>query len=720
MKKLRFLLAGLVIILGVCLRPLLAQTDLMQDVDAVKENNDSDLYAPDDDSPSEAKKDSTAQSSPAEKVTEPSADTGTDSTANVEPAPSTNAAPQTAEAPARKAAPSLDDLPVNTPTRATPPMLDNLPVSGAAPSAPTQRFAQRPSTAETGTDEVPPAELSAIRIYTMSDRTRFEIQTNKVVDYAPEQTANSKEFILKLGNTRIGPLVSSAPINARDYGGPVTQVQALESDSPSGSMAQVVMNLTSKVSPTIRREGTRILVDFMGKTPLTNSSGRRILSADLPSFETLISLDGSEKFTGTKVNFKAKDAAVPDVLQFLSQVSGKNFVLAGESDKKISLNVKNIPWDQVLALVLLNSDLGYQKVGNTYRVMPVTKIRQEISDTIKAKDDQDRAASKATELFPLSYAKTTDVLANIQKFLKPELNESIVADDRTNSVVVTALPKNIQRVRRYIEEIDKQTPVVQVEARIVIAKKDFSRELGINWQTLLGGSSKFGNATFGHLVGDKFDPTIPINQGVLGANGGLFGRFIGGPGAAIQGLDALLKFTESNKMTHEISRPSLTVLNNKKANIIDGTQYTLVIPAPTGSTGAPTVTTIEANLSLAVTPQVTNDNNVIMAINLTKDTFGEAITITNSGAVPKDKREINTETLVESGSTVVIGGVYVKTEGSTVEGWPFLSKIPILGGLFVNNNAKTDNEHELLMFISPRILNVDKASVHQQSLEEAR
>ncbi len=648
---------------------LVAQTELMDDVSAVKEDSDEDLYAPDD-----------------------------------EAAGSTSAAPSSAAATSTPALPAQN----------TADLLEDLPVAGNN---------VRPDTALTGTNNTGNAELSAIRIYSLSDRTRFEIQTSKIVDYSPERSSKNKQFTLNLANTNLGPLVSKGAIDAKEYGGPVKQVQAYEAKSGSGSNARVVMNMSSMAEPSVRREGNRILVDFFNKGYADNS--RNNANSDIPdNFETLIALNGKQNFIGTKVNFRAKEATIPDVLQFISQVSGRNFVLVGETDKKISMNVKSVPWDQVLALVLLNADLGYQKMGNTYRVMQVTKIRQEIADSIKAQEDEDKLAPKATQLFPLSYAKTSEVIPQITKYLKPEFNENVVSDERTNSIVVTALPKNIQRIRRYIEAIDRQTPVVHIEARIIQAQKEFSRDIGINWSAiggikLGGGTLSIGGGVFGSSGSSSSGGSSSTSSqtgvlSLLGGAGGAAGQYLN-PNGTIQQIDTVVKFNESLGVAKELSRPSLTVLNNKKASIVDGTELTLLLNTGEGENSG-TTKTVKAALSLTVTPQVTNDENILLDLVLTRDSLAPLV----GDNINVNKREISTQTLIESGATVVVGGVYIKEDNKGEAGWPFVRKIPILGRLFTSSDSTIENERELLMFISPRILNRERAQVLQQSLEDAR
>ncbi len=691
MKKFTFLFVTSAFISAFYLKPLLAQTELMKDVDAVDEKSEDDLYAPEDES---VTVDSKASSNIKEKKDSPKK---TDLEAPTEEA-------------IKKKDPSPDNLSISTKTKTS---LDDLPVSSKSkPALDDLPLSNKPKTAMTGVNETSEsAQLTSIKSYSLDDRIRYEIQTSRVVDFAPETSNSTKKFTLNLADTVIGPLVSKSPVKVDSSNSPVNTFQATESKSEMGNYTQVVMDLNTLSEPLIRREGNRLLLDFFTNKAGPYQRSETKLNSELPSYETLISLDSKSNFVGSKVNFNSKEASIPSVLQFISQVSGKNFILVGETDRKISMNVKSVPWDQVLAFVLLNAELGYQKIGNTYRVMPISKIRSDITETLKAQDEQYKLQAKATQLFPLSYAKASETLPQIAKLLKNEYGESALSDERTNSIVITALPKNIQRVRKFIEAVDKQTPVVEIEARIVQAKKDFSRIIGLNWKTfgtfgIANGNVNIGAGLGGELKSILGSTDIPKETGIGGSYSGSSGT--------IRNIDSFLNASETAGYVKELSRPSLTVLNNKSASLTDGSELTILIPGT--SVQASTTKTIQATLNLDVTPQVTNDNNILLTIALKKDGFGAEIL----GTIPIIKRQVTTQTLVESGKTVVIGGVYIKEDSNTDIGLPFFRKIPFFGSLLTQSKSKIEGERELLMFISPRILNLDKASINQQTLEEAR
>ncbi len=666
MKKFTFLFVTSAFISAFYLKPLLAQTELMKDVDAVDEKSEDDLYAPEDEA---VTPDSKAASNSKEKKASPKVE----------------APPPTEEA-IMKVTPTLDELPVTT----------------------------KPKAAMTGVVESSEsAQLTSIKSYAMDDRVRYEIQTSRVVDFAPETSNSTKKFTLNLADTTIGPLVSKGPVKSDSNNSPVDKFQATESKSDMGNYTQVIMDLNTLTEPVIRREGNRLLLDFFTNKAGPYQRSEAKLNAELPSYETLISLDSKSNFVGSKVNFNAKEASVPSVLQFISQVSGKNFVLVDQTDKKISINVKNVPWDQVLAFVLLNAELGYQKIGNTYRVMTVSKIRSDITDNLKAQEDEYKLQAKATQLFPLSYAKASETIPQIDKFLRKDYGESSLFDERTNSIVITALPKNIQRVRKFIEAVDRQTPVVEIEARIVQAKKTFSKDIGLNWKTFGTFGIANGNLNIGGGLGGKIDTLVDATK--IPAQTGIGGSYVGTSGT-LRALDTFLKASEEAKYVKELSRPSLTVLNNKSASLVDGTETTFILQG--NAQEASTSKTVQAALSLDVTPQVTNDNNILLNISLKRDSFGAKAADGKSTDV--DKRQVTTQTLIESGKTVVIGGVYIKEDTNGDSGLPFLRKIPFFGSLLTATKSKLEGERELLMFISPRILNLDKASINQQTLEEAR
>jgi type IV pilus assembly protein PilQ len=408
-----------------------------------------------------------------------------------------------------------------------------------------------------------------------------------------------------------------------------------------------------------------------------------------PKPELFLTIDDTTKYSGSRINLNVKDAPLPDVLNFLSKASGQNFVLAEGSTTKVTMNVRNTPWDQVLSLILMNAQLGYQKVGNTFRIAKITTLRSEIEEAAKSKENEKKLEALETRLFTLSYLNAKTAQASIEKFLKDPTRENATTDERTNSLVVTGLNENVERIARFLSSIDRQTPQVQIDARIVETSEGLDR--------------KFKYSLNLHGLNFKKYRTEMLSNG--GSASGTFtdaryGRISGG----IDLFDAFINASEVETKTKVIAAPRVVVSNNQKANLSQG-QEELILVADRD--GAQQTKTYEYTLDLNVTPQVTNDGFVLLDINLKRDTKNTQI----GSEQAKDKRGVVTKMLVKSGETAVIGGLYIDDSTTTKVGIPFLRDIPILGFLFDNENNRDKKRKELMMFISPRILNEGAALI---------
>ncbi len=399
-------------------------------------------------------------------------------------------------------------------------------------------------------------------------------------------------------------------------------------------------------------------------------------------------------FRGNKITLNVKNAEIQDVLNLISRASGKDFILAATANgsSKVTLNVRNTPWDQVLSVVLLNAKLGYQEIGNTYRIVPISELKSEIEDASKAQSEELKLRSLETRLFPVNYAEAAKVQENLRNFLTKDRG-TIAVDARTNSIVVTDLPEILERISRYIRSIDKQTSQVLIEGRIVEATQRASKQFQVQWDTTAPGSRSL-------LVSGATLPRTNSNfGGELGAQFGI-GNFLG--------IRAALRMLEDNGESKTIGSPRVTVLDNEEATISQGQRVQLVTQ---GAAGVVTTSYQDATLELKVRPQVTSDGYVLLDIKLKRDVPGASQQI--------ETRSASTQMLVESGKTAVIGGIYTDNTRSGEQGWPGLMNLPIFGSIFRSNTNKSKEANELMMFISPKILNADKAFiVRSQNFEE--
>lgn len=442
-------------------------------------------------------------------------------------------------------------------------------------------------------------------------------------------------------------------------------------------------------------------------------------------------LDGKkvQKFTGKPVTMQVRDAEVSDILRLIGEASGFNVVVGDDVRGKLSLSLVDVPWDQALDVILHTLHLGAERSNNILRVVTLQNLTTEKQDEYRAKKAAEDNAPRLTRVFPISYANLTDLQGVLTKFASsnstsgglaalPGTTPLVEVDRRTNSIIVRDTGDNIDKMKKLIELLDTQTPQVLIEAKVIEATESFSKSisgsLGIGSQgstsfvssfaggnpidPLVGSPGVFANGT---AVGTASNPTGAPN-GTFGVNPSL--SFL--PGQIR--LNALLSWGESESQVKVVSSPRTVVLNKETANIVEGTP--VLVPGTTTVAGVgsvPTTTVQQANLSLNVTPTVTNDGSVLMNLTVAKD-VPQSLGNGNQGIA---NRNMTTLVLVESGSTLVIGGIYTMRSQHTGSGFPYLRKIPLIGALFGNESDDTDRT-ELFFFITPRILNQKEAGLN--------
>jgi type IV pilus assembly protein PilQ len=419
----------------------------------------------------------------------------------------------------------------------------------------------------------------------------------------------------------------------------------------------------------------------------------------------LESLAAQKRYTGRKLSLDFKDADIKNILRLIAEVSNLN-IIAGEDVKgKVTIRLVDVPWDQALDIILQSNDLGKVRIGNVIRVAPVAKLKREEEEALAARRAKEKLEDLTTELITVNYATAKDLENQVKGILTDR--GSVTVDERTNVLVVKDIRSAIDEAKDLVESLDTKTPQVLIEARIVEANADFSRELGVIW----GGTvEKFhGSRTVdedGNPIGTKGKSTLSggllgtdtlINLPVDVARGAIqFGWL--SETAGLRSLDVTLQAMEDSGGGKVISAPRVATLDNTEAYIERGDRIPYLKITEEG-----TVTTefIEANLKLIVTPHVTNDGNVKLKIKASNDQpdFDRSV----QGVPTIQKKEAVTEVLVKDNDIIVIGGVYDIDEGSATRGIPFFSRVPVLGWFF-KYQRKTYQKNDLLIFISPKVL----------------
>ncbi len=429
-------------------------------------------------------------------------------------------------------------------------------------------------------------------------------------------------------------------------------------------------------------------------TPTGASSGT-VLETFQPQ-----ALGQTEKvYKGELIDLKVTNADVTEVLRTFAQIGGLNMVIQPGVSGQVTAELDNVPWDQALEQILKINGLSYELEGNMMRVAPVSVLRQE------AQEKQQLAAAQAlsiplrTILRRLSYADAGEIsgLLSGQGGLLSQRG-SVIVDARTNSLIVKELPGFIDTVMSVIDRLDTPEPQVMIEARIIETTKRFTRDFGIQW-----GFEGVADAAHGNTTGLIFPNNINGTGGVNAPGGGNTGSInlrLGNVLNTFQ-LDIALQAAESEGLINILSAPKVATLNNQQASIQSGLQ----IPIQTVANNTVTVQYVNATLRLDVTPQVTAEGTVLMTIAITKREPQLAFLVPGATNAPIATKEASTRLLVRDGGTAVIGGIYRVTSDSGEDRVPGLANIPIIGHLFKNKTRSEENE-ELLIFITPRVIKI--------------
>ena len=476
---------------------------------------------------------------------------------------------------------------------------------------------------------------------------------------------------------------------------------------------------------------------------------------------------GQPGFLGEPINLNVVNADIRDILNYITEQYGVNFVIdSSVGAVPVTVNVQEVPWNLALDAVLKANRLGVEANGNILRVA-TTEVLAKESETQKILNDSRLDASPlVTEFIRLNYARASGTLAQAagstgafsggatnlsfsggaggdatggsgDQGLLPIISRrlsrrgSIEVDGRSNTLIITDVKENIDAIRQLAAILDQPEPQVEIETRIVIAQRNFSRDLGAQ---LSAGVLNFGNGALGNIS------SLPSTSGTSGTGSGSggnnntvrtgpnpFGVFggldgtnqpLGSLGAAAAStviglttglfgtaqISALISLAESRGEAKTVATPRVTALNNRPAQIESGQQIPVQTTQAASGTAVVTTTFVSVPLRLSITPQITDVGTVILRVTVENNTINTGIAV---GGVPGiDTQRMQSEVLVPDGGTTVMGGVLADTEGVTRQRTPGLASIPVVGNLF-KRKLTTRSSSEILFFITPRIYRPD-------------
>ncbi len=440
-------------------------------------------------------------------------------------------------------------------------------------------------------------------------------------------------------------------------------------------------------------------------------------------------------YVGEKLSLNFQDIDVRAVLQLIADFTELNLVASDTVEGKITLRLDNVPWDQALEIVLKTKGLDSRQVGNVLMVAPAAEIAERERQELETQRQLQELAPLRTEFVQILYADAEELFKLFDKkkdgaggsgggdgpTTASILSErgSAIVDTRTNSIILTDTEEKISAFRKLIKQIDIPIRQVMIEARIVVANTDFTKELGVNWgvegyKVSDGGTNGFGfggsrqiNVGDGMVFGDFIDfdgdgeleevllnDTTAVDLGVLNPAGSfafsvLSDNFF---------VDLELSALEDSGYAEIVSQPKVITGDKQVAYIESGKE----IPYQEASaSGATTTSFKEAVLKLEVTPQITPDDRVIMSLKINQDTVGDVDSASDIPII--DVTQLETKVLVGNGETIVLGGIFQNETVNGVTKVPLLGDIPVVGNLF-KKTSQSDQKRELIIFITPRIL----------------
>ena len=533
------------------------------------------------------------------------------------------------------------------------------------------------------------------------------------------QQQGSKIVVRTMGNKI--PAHLARRLNTNDFATPVASVDAYN-DKGNGVI-------------TIQSAGSYEYMAYQAENKLTISLKR-------PEDKSPAKAK-AQTYTGNKISLDFQDIEVRRVLQLLADFTGINMVAADTVQGNITLRLKDVPWDQALDIVLKTKNLDKRRNGNVIWIAPVSELIKAEEEEAKAIAQSVKLAPLQTEYIQLSYAKAADIEKlitqgknsgsgnsssgsnnnadplgdSVGSLLSPR--GTVSTDPRTNTLIINDTSQKIDQIRKMVDLLDVSVKQVMIEARIVSASTDFSKEMGVKWGVLSQGVTNNRNLLVGgsdttlwnlrepekdsELGGYKYTIERPDNLNVdLGAvTPGASRIAFGLISLSDFMLDLELSAVQADGYGEVISTPKVMTADKQSAKIEAGTQIPYASSSGAGATAVPKTEFINATLSLDVTPSITPEGKVMMKLNITKDSPGPA---TPTGQLTINKNAIDTNVLVDNGETVVLGGIFEETSNNSQTKVPFLGDIPYLGKLF-RRDSKSENKRELLIFVTPRIVN---------------
>jgi type IV pilus assembly protein PilQ len=590
--------------------------------------------------------------------------------------------------------------------------------------------------------------LRSANVVQAGERTRVVLNLKAPTAYKAEILGKSLLITLEQA-TVAAPSVSTAPVFAESRNRETLPLKDIDFRRGADSAGRIVVGLANnQVGVDIRQQGQTLVVEFL-KTALPEGLRRRLDVADFGTpIQTVTTFQSGDKvrmivepkgawehsayqsdnqfvlevreqkvdankltqgagYNGEKLSLNFQNIEIRSLLQVIADFTNFNVVTSDTVTGAVTLRLKDVPWDQALDIILQAKGLGMRKSGNVLLIAPKDELAAKDKLDLESKNTIQGLETLRTQDFKLNYAKAADISAGLLGTGAPGATKilstrgSVISESRTNQLFVTDIPSKLEQVQALIAKLDIPVRQVLIEARIVEAADSFGKSLGVR----LGGQPFSLNGNNNSSFGSTY------TAGAIGTRGGDFVQL---PGVGQNGFPAAtfavslfnaaktrflnleISAAEADGKGKIVSSPRIVTADQVKALIEQGTELPY---QQATSSGATSIAFRKANLKLEVTPQITPEGNIILNVDVTKDSVGRSTT--NGFAI--DTKHVQTQVLVENGGTVVIGGIYEQNDREDETKVPLLGDLPGVGNLF-KTKTRTATKSELLVFITPKML----------------
>ena len=602
--------------------------------------------------------------------------------------------------------------------------------------------------------EINLGNMRSANVVQAGDRTRVVLNLKTPSVYKAELQGKSLLIILA-SQAPATPSVSAAPVFAESRNRETFPLKDIDFRRGPDNSGRIVVTLpNNEVGVDIRQQGKTVVVEFL-KTALPEGLRRRLDVADFgtpiqtvttsqtgdkvrmvveptglwehsayqsdnqfvlevrPLKEDTSKLTQGTGYNGEKLSLNFQNIEIRSLLQVIADFTNFNVVTSDTVTGSVTLRLKDVPWDQALDIILQAKGLGMRKTGNVLLIAPKDELAAKDKQELESRNALQNLEAVRTQSFQINYAKAADIAAqitatgsgqNAPRILSPR--GSVISEPRTNQLFVTDIPSKLEQVQSLLAKLDIAVRQVLIEARIVEASDTFGRSLGVRLGGgLIGAAGALTKGNTNVLLGTNYGATAADTTGnfvnlpasTLGvANSAASFAVSIFNASANRFLNLELSALEADGKGKIVSSPRVVTADQVKALIEQGTEF----PYQTAtSSGATSLAFRKANLKLEVTPQITPEGNIILDLDVNKDSRGE----TTAAGIAIDTKHIKTQVLVENGGTVVIGGIFTLEETNNETKVPLLGDVPYLGNLF-KSRERTSRKQEMLVFITPKMI----------------